>query len=50
MKKIDETISSVSGKIESSQMTHDESIELAGMMDYMRKELGLQFPEDTQEF
>lgn len=31
-------------------MTHVESIELAKLMDLLRKELGVQFPEDSQEF
>lgn len=31
-------------------MTHEESIELAKLMDLLRKEVGLHFPEDSQEF
>ncbi|KAL3284607.1 hypothetical protein HHI36_018761 [Cryptolaemus montrouzieri] len=34
------------GKLESSKITLDESIQLAKLMDAMRKEVGLQFPED----
>ncbi|KAG5897496.1 hypothetical protein JTB14_031118 [Gonioctena quinquepunctata] len=38
------------GKIESHHMTHDESIELAKLMDLLRKEMGVVFPEDSMEF
>lgn len=38
------------GKIESGQITHNESIELARLMDLMRKEMGVAFPEDSQNF
>ncbi|XP_074029705.1 trans-1,2-dihydrobenzene-1,2-diol dehydrogenase [Leptinotarsa decemlineata] len=38
------------GKIESSHITHEESIELARLMDILRKELGVVFPEDSQDF
>ncbi|CAH1155336.1 unnamed protein product [Phaedon cochleariae] len=38
------------GLIECSNITHDESTELARLMDLMRKELGVVFPEDSQEF
>ncbi|KAL3284610.1 hypothetical protein HHI36_018764 [Cryptolaemus montrouzieri] len=36
------------GKIESSKITHQETIQLAKWMDTMRKEVGLQFPEDLK--
>lgn len=35
-----------SGKLESSRITLDETIELAKLMDTMRRAVGLQFPED----
>ncbi|XP_060522738.1 trans-1,2-dihydrobenzene-1,2-diol dehydrogenase-like [Cylas formicarius] len=38
------------GEIECKHMTHEESIELARLMDTMRKEVGVIFPEDSQEF
>ncbi|KAJ8981245.1 hypothetical protein NQ317_005760 [Molorchus minor] len=38
------------GKIESSHITHEESIELARLMDHLRFEMGVKFPEDSQEF
>lgn len=36
------------GKIESEDITHEESIQLAGYMDAVRKEVGNVFPEDSQ--
>ncbi|KAL3284609.1 hypothetical protein HHI36_018763 [Cryptolaemus montrouzieri] len=36
------------GKLESSKITHQETIQLAKLMDTMRKEVGLQFPEDLE--
>lgn len=36
------------GKIESEYLTHEESIELAGYMDAIRKEVGNIFPEDNE--
>ncbi|XP_074029708.1 trans-1,2-dihydrobenzene-1,2-diol dehydrogenase [Leptinotarsa decemlineata] len=38
------------GKIESSHITHEESVELARLMDLLRMEMGVVFPEDSQEF
>lgn len=35
-------------EIESPHMTHAESIELAQLMDLMRKELGVVFPQDSE--
>lgn len=36
------------GKIESEEITHEESIQLAGYMDAVRKEVGNVFPEDLE--
>lgn len=36
------------GKIESDEITHEESIQLAGYMDAVRKEVGNLFPEDSE--
>lgn len=38
------------GKIESDDITHEESIQLAGYMDAVRKEVGNLFPEDDVEY
>ncbi|XP_072391958.1 trans-1,2-dihydrobenzene-1,2-diol dehydrogenase-like [Diabrotica undecimpunctata] len=38
------------GKIECPHITHAESIELARLMDLFRKEVGVAYPEDSQEF
>ncbi|KAK9880770.1 hypothetical protein WA026_013091 [Henosepilachna vigintioctopunctata] len=35
------------GRLESPQITHDETIQLAQLMDLMRKEVGLRFKEDA---
>lgn len=40
----------LAGKIECAQMTHNESIGLARLMDTMRREVGVVFPEDSQHF
>nr|CAI5868715.1 unnamed protein product [Callosobruchus analis] len=40
----------ISGQIECPHMTHAETIELARLMDLLRKEIGVIFPEDSQEF
>ncbi|XP_018572901.1 trans-1,2-dihydrobenzene-1,2-diol dehydrogenase-like [Anoplophora glabripennis] len=37
------------GKLESPCITHEESIELARLMDYLRKEMGVAYPEDFQD-
>jgi dihydrodiol dehydrogenase / D-xylose 1-dehydrogenase (NADP) len=37
-----------SGKIESPHMPHHESIELAQLMDLLRKEIGVVFPQDFE--
>ncbi|CAH1978968.1 unnamed protein product [Acanthoscelides obtectus] len=39
-----------SGQIECEHMTHAETIELAMLMDLLRNEMGVVFPEDSQEF
>lgn len=38
------------GLLENPSMTPEESIEIARLMDLMRKKLGVVFPEDSQEF
>lgn len=38
------------GKIECPQITHAESIELARLMDLLRKEIGVQYKEDFEDF
>ncbi|KAL3284608.1 hypothetical protein HHI36_018762 [Cryptolaemus montrouzieri] len=38
------------GKLESSKITHQETIQLAKLLDTMRKEVGYQFPEDLKSF
>ncbi|XP_050299032.1 trans-1,2-dihydrobenzene-1,2-diol dehydrogenase-like [Anthonomus grandis grandis] len=38
------------GLIENPSITHQESIELARLMDLVRKQLGVVFPEDSQDF
>ncbi|CAG9861030.1 unnamed protein product [Phyllotreta striolata] len=38
------------GKIESPIITHNETIQLAGLMDKMRAEIGVVYPADGQDF
>ncbi|KAJ8922758.1 hypothetical protein NQ315_007793 [Exocentrus adspersus] len=38
------------GKIESEQLTHEETIQLAGLMDFMRREIGVVFPADAESY
>ncbi|CAG9767108.1 unnamed protein product [Ceutorhynchus assimilis] len=38
------------GLLECPEITHNESIEIARLMDLMRKQMGVVFPEDEQEF
>lgn len=37
----------IQGKIESDQITHEETLQLSGWMDILRKEVGVIFPEDS---
>lgn len=37
----------LSGKIESEQVTHEETLQLAALLDIMRKEVGVVFPADS---
>ncbi|KAJ8924867.1 hypothetical protein NQ315_001022 [Exocentrus adspersus] len=39
----------LAGKLESPCIPHEESIELARLMDYLRKEMGVAYPEDFQD-